>query len=477
MAKQLKKKRAAKIIIWILAIMFVSWGAGSSAVRSRRKGPTYVGKIYGRKISFEKFAESYEACYHNLFFSSGGNTDLLKQMQESVDINRMAWNRLIVLEEARSQRIKATDEEVIRAIASAPMFNRGGAFDKALYKNIIRNTLRTTPKEFEEETRKSLIIAKLRNRAVEGITVTEGEVLEEYKQRNEKIRISFALIDPEDFKKDITLSAEELKVFYEENAENFRKGDEVSIRYAYIEEDRVDLVRKATEEVNQNKGFIEIAKDNKLEVAETPFFGRNEEIPNIGWSYEVINAAFKMQKGMTSFPIYTKEGYYVINIKEKRTGHLPRFEEAKTEINKRLLKKKAAELAKVSAFEVYNDIKKELEGGSDFGTAAKKFRLDIKKSEPFSRREYIEGIGQANILKAVAFNLPKGRVNPPVECEKGFAIFSVDETIPADEEKFEEEKEKIKQDLLARKRMRVLDDWFNNLSKNAKLQIDLELLP
>ena len=80
MLRQLRKKKIAKRILWVLAALivpaFVLWGAGSST-REKGRGLSYVGKIYGKKITFEKFGISYQNCYHQLLLSSGGDLNLL----------------------------------------------------------------------------------------------------------------------------------------------------------------------------------------------------------------------------------------------------------------------------------------------------------------------------------------------------------------------------------------------------------------
>lgn len=479
MLKLLRKKKILKRILWGLVILivpaFVLMGAGS-AIRSKRQGPSYVGKIYGRKVSFEKFAKSYEACYHQVMISSGGDPERLKQLKASTKITEMAWNRLLMLAAAKRQRIKVTDKEVIDAIAGSPFFKRGGIFDKTLYDHVLTNFFRIPPRKFEEETRENLIISNLRNKILQSISINDKELLAEYKKRNEKIKISYLLVDPEDFEKNIQLNAGELRAFYEENIEAFRKGDEVSIKYLFIKDGDGELIHKVTEEINVNKPFGKIAEGNGLEIEETTFFSIDEEIPGIGWSYEIIKAAFTLKEGMISFPIYTPKGYYIIALKEKRNGYIPSFEEIEPSIKKQLIKTKSTVLAKESASGIYKDINKTLGRGGTFGEAARKTGLKIEKTKLFSRRDYIEGIGLGEALKEAAFGFSVGAINPPVSCEKGFAILIVDEIVPPDDSKFKEEKQALKESLLIQKKFGTLKDWLDKLTKNAELKVDLDLL-
>lgn len=482
MLKLLRKKAIAKKVLWGLAVIivpaFVLWGAGGSK-SSRHEGlPSYVGEIYGKKISLEKFAESCEVVNHHFILTYGGDAEKLKEMRESADMNDIAWRRLVQIEEAKRRRIRISDKEVIDEVTSNASFQRDGVFDEQIYHYLLKNYLRTTPREYEEEVRGNETITKLRQSEAEKVGLDEGTVLKEYMTRNEKAEMSYVLIENDAFAKDVKIAEEELKAFYEGSAESFRGGDEVSIRYMRIEEDKPDLMHKVSEGINNEKDFEKIAEENELNIEETPFFGKNEEIPGIGWSREVAQAAFDLKKGMTSPPIHTSKTLYVINIKGKRTGYMPSFEEVRSLIDKKLRDKKSSELAKASASSSYNKIKEALEKESGLEEAAKKLKLELKKSKPFMRQGYyIEGIGQAESLKEAVFAASKGEINPPVEYEKGFVIFALDEITAADETKFDEQKEGIETELLNKKKKEYLDEWFEDLcAKHTKLLIDLEVL-
>ena len=61
MLKLLRNKNITKVVLWALLILivpaFVLWGTGSLG-GSKGKGPTYAGKIDGKKVSFEQFGNA-----------------------------------------------------------------------------------------------------------------------------------------------------------------------------------------------------------------------------------------------------------------------------------------------------------------------------------------------------------------------------------------------------------------------------------
>jgi parvulin-like peptidyl-prolyl isomerase len=480
MLRLLRKKKTMKRILWVLAAIivpaFVFWGAGEG-VRSWRKGPSFIGTIHGKKVSFKTFAESYEACFHQLVLASGGNADRFKTLKESVNVNQMAWERLVLLEAAKRQNVNVTDKEIIQAISSNPLFGRNGAFDRELYNHILSYTLRAAPRKFEEEMRGHLIIAKLREKIVVDVAVSENDISEAYMREHDTIRISYVLIDPASFTDDISPTPEELSQFYEENKEMLRKGDEVNIRYFMIPPDDEDLLAKIADDQRETRSLDELATHHDLTIEETGFFGMKEEIPHIGWNYELAKTAFALEKGMTSLAIYTQKGYYVIEVKEKRSGYLPESTEIDEKLTKAWITRTAASLAEEAANKTYQKIQQLTEEGKDFTSAAKATSYHFGQSPTFARQDYVEGLGQAMLLKEAAFSLAEGEIGSPVRCEKGFVIFTVDERIPADEKQFEEEREAFRQRLVEQKRAAAFNNWFTTIVGEARLAVDLNLLP
>jgi len=147
-----------KRILWGLALViipaFVLWGAVGLLERGR-----YAGSIFGKKISYEDYGKSYTAVRNLAVLMYGSKYN---EMREGLNLEQAAWDRLIVLTEARKKKIKIQDAEVIGRIASLGVFQaKEGYFDQRNYTMILGNILRTTPRDFEEQVRESLMIERL----------------------------------------------------------------------------------------------------------------------------------------------------------------------------------------------------------------------------------------------------------------------------------------------------------------------------
>ncbi len=158
MLKQLRQKKTMKRILWVLALIiipaFVLWGAGGL-----RESKNYAGMVFGKRVTLDEYRKSFAAARNKAFLLYG--SDFYK-MQEELDLDKAAWERIIMLKEAERQKIRASDEEVIARIASMPFFqNSEGYFSQRNYVMILNNTFRTSPRQFEEEMRQSMTIEKL----------------------------------------------------------------------------------------------------------------------------------------------------------------------------------------------------------------------------------------------------------------------------------------------------------------------------
>lgn len=179
MLKLLRHKKTAKKI-WIgLAIMvlpaFLFWGLGS-AIRGKNENE-YIGKIAGRKISKLEYKDALSAVRNIAIMEYGEN---LSKIEKALNLEAQAWQRLILLYEAKKYKIKTSDREVVELIESYPFFQRNGAFDNKAYNDTLKYLFRTQARLFEEQNRQNIILSKLYHKITEGVTIDDKEIQEGY---------------------------------------------------------------------------------------------------------------------------------------------------------------------------------------------------------------------------------------------------------------------------------------------------------
>lgn len=476
-----------KRLLWAIAILiippFVFWGAGS-AMRSKQNGPSYAGTIFGRKVSFEEYSAAWQAAKNQALLMYGAK---LNQVYEALNLEQQAWDRLILLEEAKKKHIRVSDREVVDVIQSFPFLQSNGQFDKRAYNMVLAEVFRITPRQFEEEIRDMLKILKLRDTAIRGIKITNKEVWEAYKKENEKSKISYILVSPSSFIKTVTLDSEAAKKYYEANTESFRVPEQVNIEYlgfefADYQKDR-EKTLIAAEKIDyvlsdNTKVFEDVAKENSIPVKETGLFSRQGPIPQIGWFPEVQKIAFGLKPGERSNLIKSDmesiSGYYIIKLKDKKPSYVPALDKVRDKIETILKEDAAASLAYKEANRLHKKMTDSMTAkGMKFQEAARKIRHTAQDSEFFTRNEYIQNLGPAQEIGEAAFNTNFGTLSPVIRTRAGFCMLTVVQIQPADELKFKRERKKFSQKTLEEKKLGALNEWYLGILKKAKLKSNI----
>lgn len=206
MLKQLREKRTMKWILWILAIIiipaFVLWGSAGLRERGR-----YAGIIFGKKVPSEEYGEALNAVRNRGLIMYGSR---FYEIEKGLDLEAQAWEYLIMLNEAKRKRIKVSDDEVVARIASFGFFqNKDGSFSRLAYETILNNAFRTSPRNFEEEMRRSIMIEKLLQgfandtaeptdaeieEALKKEASPEGQKEETAEEKRERIKREFSMV-------------------------------------------------------------------------------------------------------------------------------------------------------------------------------------------------------------------------------------------------------------------------------------------
>jgi len=456
--KFLRKKKNMKRIVWGLAILiipaFVLWGAGAG--RKRGKGPNYAGKIFNRKVSFEEYLDMWRITRDYLAKDLGANIP-------SEFIDQMAWNRIILLDEAKRRGIDVKNTELAIRIASFPVFQKECKFDKKLYKALLGDTA----KGFEERLRDDMRISRLREEIIGKVSLTDEEVLEDYKKKNEKIKSSYISIPFSDFEEDASYEEDELTKFYEENKEAFRSPEAVNVKY--IETSDEELSYKVLDTTRHKNNLDKIARSFELETKETGFFSMQEEVPDIGWSFEFTKRSFELEDGQISDTlIKAGEKFYVIQLKEKRASYIPKFKEAKEDVIASFIKDRSTKLSEKKARKLHLTITNKIKTGERFERIVKKMRLETDLTPFIARGGYISGLGPAGEFVEECLSLEDSGVAGPIKMQESWVIARLDEYEGIDEDKFAEEKEGLKETLLSRKKETEFNRWFEDLKRQAE---------
>lgn len=358
-----KQERAKKIIFWliisVMVLAFVLWGAG--AYREGSIGTGYAGKISGRAVSIREFRRMYLACLNDARLRFGEN---YRQLAPYLNLRAQAWTKLALLEYAGNLKIKAANQEVAREIAAIPLFFRGDAFNQDVYEKVVRYFLDSSPRDFEEHIRGSLIIRKLYERITQDITVNDEETLADYKRKNETANILYLEVNQKDFLSQAAVTDDELKNYYQANADQFKrpppvengsfipdfeevKGDirkTLESRKAKGEaKKKIEELKNQIDEVlkkEPNLTLKEMAPRFAVELKTTPQFKRFEPLAESEITPQIQLAAFNLKPNQISGILESPGAYFLIEQETFIGIDEEKFKQEKETHQKNLLEEK-----------------------------------------------------------------------------------------------------------------------------------------
>ncbi|MFH1406876.1 MAG: SurA N-terminal domain-containing protein [Candidatus Omnitrophota bacterium] len=472
-------RRHHKMIMWVVAVSviatFVLWG---TVVRQGDTGPNYAGKLFGKKISIQEFSHYFDEVRIIALLRYG---DMFPKILPQLNLYAQTWERILLVKEAKKLGLKVSNKELVTAIAGIPLFQHKGKFNDDLYERLVQTAFRAKARDFEESIRDTLLMAKVQEKIISEVNLTDDMVKEEYKKAHEKGRASYILIDPKEFKDQIQPSGDMLKAYYSAHKDDFRKPDQVCIEYIGLDfsKDTESSAKKTIEDISyeavETSNLEELSKKYNASYGKTDFFAQNEPIAQLGYRPEITFAAFMLDENEISDIIKTQKGYYVIRLIAKKPSYIPGYEEIEDTVRRAYVDSKANELAKQKASAVMAQMQEKLSHGENFASAAGLVSAEggyasgVMKTGLFSRGEYIKGLGESTEFVDALFSIKQNQIAGPAKTAKGYAIVTMDEYVPMDEEAFEKDKEEFRKQITQAKQLEYFNNWFLDLKRRADL--------
>jgi len=480
-----------------LAIFFIPNFLQPTPAGVASSGET-VGSVEGRDITAGDFRRTYDAqlqAYRNAY---GGNVSeqLLKQLGVDQQILQQLVDQKVALAEADRLGIRASDEEVRQRIFATPAFMENGAFiGEQRYQQLLRaQRPPMTAAQFENAVRDDLVIEKLQAVLTDWLSVTDKELEQEYRTRNDKVKLAVASFVADSFKADATASDAEIAAYFGQRAADFTIPEKRKVRYLLIDVDAIrsktpvpeaDIERAYNENIQQystpeqvrashillrtegkddaavkakaddilkqlraGADFAELARMHSEDEptakngGDLDYFGRGRMVP------EFDQAAFALEPGQTSEVIKTDYGYHIIKLTDKKPASM----RALADVRPQLVEQLGYEKAQAEAADLAQTIARDVATPADLDRAAQTHGLMVQESEFFARDGQITGLGASPEAVARAFELkPNEEAAGPVTAARGFAFIAPTGTQAPYVPKLEEVTDRVRDAILKQK--------------------------
>ena len=499
----------AFVFLYVPGLMDQTGGAGL---------PTdVIARVGDQEISLAEFQQIYTRQLQAYRLESGG--EISEEVLRSLGIDRQILQQMIdghaALAEAQRLGLEVSNAEVRERILTLPAFQIDGQFiGEASYRQLLQQQRPPlSPRQFEEEIRSEILVNRLQEAVTGWVRVSDAEVADEHRRRNERVRVDvvafraadfrdaveatdddvsllfaeesatyeipekrrlrFLLVDQTAIFDSLVLTDDELRQYYNVNLSQYQTPGQVRASHILLRVDGDDeaVAARAAElaaEARAGADFAELAREHSEDETNAENggdlgpFGRGRMVP------EFENAAFALAAGEISDPVRSPFGYHVINVTEKQEEVTQPFAEVRGAIENILKRERSSSRATALA----RAIAAEATTPETLERAASARGYELQESGFAARGEPILGLGLAQEVSAQAFAIEPSAVAGPIPTPSGPAFVTVidiqDPYIP----ELDEVREQVREDVIRKKSLTLAQERAAEAAETLKAADD-----
>lgn len=498
--------------------LFTTTGSGG-----RKLDAADLPSIHGKPIEPGEFQRARNAVRISYLLSTG--RDLPRSASADDQITREAVLRIVMLQKAAEFGIHVGADEVVEQLRRFPSFvNENGQFDPERYRRMMvyLNNYGVGEGDFEAVMRGQIVIQQLQTLVASAAKVTPQQIALTYGPLHERVGIDLVAFDVANTPAPATVTDADAQAYFEKSAEAFRVPVQVKVRYAHFtmtgakpglqltdneianfyERNKMkytdtngvamalDTVRgeireelltmrasrragdRATEfsvKLVQTEGgaapeFATLAGEFGVTAQETDFFAARDTVAGVEAGPVFNQAAFALTTDAPcSDPIEGKDGYYVLQLLERKPSRIPEFVEVKTKVVERLQRERTHEATTQRGRDAAVKIKEAVAKGKSFADACAELGLKPTTPAPFTLSDETKTLPAASQIKQMALGMPVGAVSDFVPTTTGGVFFHLRERSAPDPAAFEKDKEQFTARALQQQRQAIFESWLESV--------------
>lgn len=440
-------RKNTKVILWItvvsfLVLMVLVWGAEQRVGCGVARG--VIGRVNGESITVDYFNRVYTANRENFRSSRGSDPG----PGDDAQMREQTWNSIVeqtlLMQEARKRHLTPTDKEIVAAarttppavFAQAPAFQTNGQFDIQKYLSLIDSNAEFAL-QLENYLRETLPVDKL-NAQINGTArVTDPEIEESFRDRNEQARVTYRMFELRNYPLPQPVTDQEAEAYFKAHPDEFKDlPPQASVRYVRLERkptdaDVQDLRNQLTEyaTIARRHASGDSSAQSFSSLAETyselpsaaqgglmdRFFGPDELGPELGAALASLPA------GGISDPVQDRQGLHIMQVDSVLVENGVR----KIRVRDLMVKIEASD-GTVSDLEDRLTALREKTTSANFDARARAAGLNLVTPPPFAESGFIRGLEGVAGSVAWAFRAPVGSVSPVFTTNDAWYVLSLD---------------------------------------------------
>jgi len=519
--RDLDKNRWVKITMGvilgiIIVTMVVTLIPGLLSGTTGASSPDAVATIGGQSITVADFQQQFDQATRKQTIPPMMRGAYAKQI-----LDQMIFQRALEYEAARLGISVTPEEESERIKEVLPSAWSGNTWLKDRYASEVERLTGMSVSEFETLLQNEMLVDKFRELVTDGITVSPAEIAREFRWRNEKVKIDYALIKPSDLASSVHPNDAELAAWFAKNSSRYQIPEKRSARYALLDLSKLrantqvsdDTLRayynshlddyKVENRANVEHILFKTVGKTDAEVAEiqkkaedvlkqakhganfedlakkySEDDGTKEKGGALGWIVEgqtvpeFQQAAFSLPKGSISSLVKTQYGFHIIKVLDRETAHTKTFEEVRDSILQPVLDDKVNAEA--------NDISSQMAAAvrqsdrQSLDDLAKKFNLEVGVTALAGMTDPILPLGTSPELHQALFALHTGELSQPIQIDSGYVILTVKDIQSAHQATLAEVHDRVLADYQNEKSVDLARARAEELSKRAQAGEDFD---
>jgi len=435
-------------------------------------------------------------------------------------LNELVFQRELAVE-AKQLGITVSDQERADRIRQLiPTAFVGGTFvGNDQYAAQVEATSGMGVAEFEDLIGQGLLQEKFRELVTDGMSVSPAEVEQEFRRRNDKLKIIYVAIKPDDLQAQIEPSDADLSAYFQKNKAKYNVPERRVVQYAFLDLEQLRLhanipqdqirsyyeqhldrykmpdrahvahilfktvgktdseaeeIRKKSEDVlkkaKSGANFGDLAKqysdDSTKEVGgDLDWIVRGQTVP------EFEQAAFSLPIGSISDLVKTQYGFHIVKVIDRQAARTQTLDDVFPQILGTLQEDQAQRQAEDLSGQISAEIRRS--GRVSIDDLAKKFNLKFGQTPPLEANKPILEVGNSPELTETIFRLRPGDDSAAIRTDKGYVVISVKEDQPAHPATLAEVRDRVLADYRREKAADLAKSRAEELAQRAKSGEDL----